>query len=368
MGQPFLPNPKALIEAGINPKTKLPYRMGNIGDAGNLANDMHRLIRILDEQDAVNCFTWYNLPCNITGQEIERLLYYKGQLAFFYLKATNEFYFLPYSLSGTIDLYGRFNRIHPVPMTTGSEENKDHKKTALEVLIDKLNLYPKYAVPLTLTLDDLTNSCVLLHDYTKQMSQTIIPRAVINEPLIKVESEMLPFMRTNLIGGTGIMAMRVNDADCKENVDDANNMLLHNALKGRLYTPITSNIEIQEITGKDIKKAEEYALAMQTIDNLRLSTHGLENGGLFEKKAHLLESENDVNQCNTGLVMNDKLKIRQNFCNIVNAIWDLDIWCEPSEAYLQTDIDGDGDATDRNNEGNKSGVETQGGEEDETTI
>ena len=61
-------------------------------------------------------------------------------------------------------------------------------------------------------------------------------------------------------------------------------------------------------------------LAMQSLDNLRLSGYGIDNGGLFEKKAHELQSEADINGGPVGLVMQDGLSIRQNFCNIVNSI------------------------------------------------
>ena len=35
-----------------------------------------QIIRILDEQDAVNRYRWYNLPDGITSQALERMLYY----------------------------------------------------------------------------------------------------------------------------------------------------------------------------------------------------------------------------------------------------------------------------------------------------
>ena len=104
-------------------------------------------------------------------------------------------------------------------------------------------------------------------------------------------------------------------------------------------------------------------LAMQSLDNFRLSTYGLENGGLFEKKQHILEAENEVNQSSVGLVLQDGLSIRQNFCNIVNSIWDLGIWCEPSE-NTSSDLNNDGVQYDTNEGGEKSGVE-MGGTNDE---
>ena len=96
---------------------------------------------------------------------------------------------------------------------------------------------------------------------------------------------------------------------------------------------------------------------MQALENFRLSTYGLDNGGLFEKKAHKLESEQEMNDSTVGLVYTDGLAIRQNFCNIVNSIWGLSIWCEPSESVVAVDVNGDGASWDRNQDGQNSGEE-----------
>lgn len=351
-------------QAGMNPKNpKQPLR--TIATPTYLKENAKRVLRVIDEQDAVNRYTWYNLPCNISGQELEKIIYYRGQVAFFYCKETNEFYFMPFALAskdGTgIDVYGRYVHIKPVPYAGGEEKKeKDRRYTPIELVVMNKQLRVHYSIPLQLNEDDLYKSAVILHDYTKQMGQDQVARSILNDPLVDLESEILCFMRTALIGGTGVAGMRVPDADSSENVDDANHRLLDCALKGKKWTAVTSAVEIQELIAGSVKQAQEYLLSLQSVDNLRLSTLGLENGGLFEKKAHLLESENDVNQANCSLIMEDGLKIRQNFCNIVNAIWGLEIWCEPSESYLQTDVDGDGDATDRNH-GEKSGVNGSGG-------
>lgn len=85
---------------------------------------------------------------------------------------------------------------------------------------------------------------------------------------------------------------------------------------------------------------------MQSLDNYRLSLHGLDNGGLFQKRSHMLEAEQEMNAGNVGLVMRDRLQCRQEFCNIANSIWGLDMWCEPSETVIGMDITGDGVAGD----------------------
>ena len=349
------------FQAGINPKTGLPIKFSS---KLNLKEDLKKALRLIDEQDAVNRYVWYNLPANITSQELERMLYYKGQLCLFYDKNLEEFYFMPYALDGTIDFYGRFNTVHPVPMTSGTDD-KGNKAQAQYLANLKLKCVYGVKMPEELTIEDFENSCVLLHDYTKQLSQTIIPRANVNDPILDVMSDCIPFMRTSLLASTGVKGVRVNDADQMENVwDDANRSMEAGALTGRPFVPITGKAEFQELTDGQVAKAEEYMLAMQSLDNLRLSTYGIDNGGLFEKKAHELQTEADINGGPVGLVLQDGLSIRQNFCNIANSIWGTAIWCEPAENIIGNDVDGDGLAYDRNDDGSNSGIDN-GGNEDE---
>lgn len=362
MARPNLPDLDTLIQAGINPKTGLPYKFGSSRCATK--EDIKKNLRIIDEQDAVNRYVWYNLPCNLTSQELERMLYYKGQLAFFYIDKLEEFYFMPYALDGTIDFYGRYNTIHPVPMTCGTDD-KENKAQAQFLADIKLKCVYGIKLPEDIKDDDLKGSAVLLHDYTKQLSQSIIPRVNLNDSILDVEADCIPFMRTALLMGTGIKGVRVQDADQEASVaEGARNMTLA-ALHCQPYIPIVGSVEFQELTNGNVTNAQDYLLAMQAIENLRLSTYGIDNGGLFEKKAHTLQSEADINGGPVGLVLQDGLSIRQNFCNIVNSIWNLGIWCEPAENIMGADIDGDGLNYDRNNDASQSGFEDSedGGEE-----
>lgn len=73
-----------------------------------------------------------------------------------------------------------------------------------------------------------------------------------------------------------------------------------------------------------------------------MSLYGLDNGGLFQKKSHMLEAEQEMNAGNVGLILRDSLNQRQTFCNRVNSIWGLGIWCDVSEVVLGIDKTGDG--------------------------
>lgn len=359
-GKPCLPDIRAYIRYGIDYETGMPSRISESSEI-NLKGNMKRFFRIIDEQDAVNRGTWFNLPCNITSQELERLLYYKGQLCFFYLKELDEFYFMPYALDGTIDFYGRFNTIHPVPMTSGTTEDQKKLIKQQEKYLSSLKLNCVYGIIDPVKVEDpeelMTKSCVLLHDYTKQLSQEIIPRKDIQDCIIDVMAEMIPLMRTNFYNNSGVEGVRVQDADQANSVIEADKSVKYGALTGQRYIPIEAPIDFQELTGSGTVKSEEYMLALQSLDNLRLSGYGLENGGVFEKKAHVLSQEEAVNSNNTGLIAQDATSIRQNFCNIVNSIWNLGLWYEPSQNETMADMDGDGLLYDRNENGKNGGID-----------
>lgn len=334
---------QTLIQAGIDPRTGLPVKAAQ-GLQSKLKEGIKALFRIIDEQDAVTRYTWYNLPCNITSQELERLLYYKGQLAFFYCEPLEQFFFMPYALDGTIDFYGRYNRIHPVPMANGTTEEEKKIYGAQMDYLSTLKLDVLYDIPLEPV--DPYKSCVIVHDYTKQMSQTVISRQVLNDPLLDVMSDTLPLMRTALFNSSGVLAMRVNSQDEQSNVRAANQAIDTAVLNGQRYIPVLGNIDFQELAGGETAKAEEFLMSLQSLDNLRLSTHGLDSGGLFQKKAHVLESENSMNAGHARSALDDGLMIRQHMCDIANAIWGIGMSCEISESALMMDKNMDGMAVD----------------------
>lgn len=354
MAGPYLPNLEPLIAAGIDPKTGLPRKVSNSNPCFLKENIKHNL-RIIDEQDAVNRYVWRNLPEGISGQMLERMLYYKGQLCFFYFKEMNKFYFMPYALDGGIDFYGRYTGVHPIPFSGGTTDEEKKQASKQMTILSAKKLKPVYEVMLPEKIveegidDVLHNSCVLLKDYTEQLAQTITPRQMLNEGILDVEAECIPFMRTAMIRATGIKGMRVGNQDEQSNVQAANASMLDAALTGKVNIPIIGTVDFQELNDGVVGKSEEFMMALQSLDNFRLSTYGLENGGLFQKRERKLVSEQEMNAGggSVGLIMQDGLSIRQRFCSIVNSIWDLDIWCYVSETVSGADKDMDGEISDQ---------------------
>ena len=348
-----------LIMAGINPKTGLPTR---VGSKSNSANSIKNMLKDLDREDACNRYVWYNLPCNLTSQELERLLYYKGQLCFFYDKNLNEFYFMPYALDGTIDFYGRYNSIHPVPMTSGTDESLAKNQAAY---LSSLKLKCVYGMklPEEVTQEVQEGSAVILRDYINDISQTTIARSIKNDGLLDIMSKIIPYLDMALLNSTGVKGVRVPDEDSAKSLMQGTQTYKEFALKGIPWIPLEGKLDFQELSGESATKVQDFMLAMQSLDNFRLSTYGIDNGGLFEKKAHELQSEADINGGPVGLVLQDGLSIRQNFCNIVNSIWGVGIWCEPAQNVSGIDNDGDGSIHEDNSDGANTGISTDTEEE-----
>lgn len=331
-----LPDIQTMLAAGFNPKTGLPIKLDN-ADGSALKDSIKKQIRIRDEQDAINRYTWYNLPSGLDGQLLERILYYKGQAMFFYMSTNNTFYFLPYALDGSIDVYGRYTGVTPLPFgggTTKSESGKE--KPWITGLVRK----PVYDV---ITegwgLDAIEDSCVLLSDYSKQLSQTVIPRQVLQEGLIDIMSDLIPFERTALLNSTGVMGMRVGSPDEESNVEAASRSVNQAALEGRKYIAINGQIDFQELTGSNVGTAESFLMAFQSLDNLRKDFYGLPSGGVFQKAVYQTVGQTEMNTSTGFSPYQDGLTLRQKFCDIVNSIWGLGIWCDISEQALGIDQD-----------------------------
>ena len=328
-----LPQTQLKIQAGFDPKTSLPLKMvnGTNYNDSTLSFDIRKQLRILDEQNAVNRYTWYNLPSGLTSQLVERILYYRGQGAFFYMSTNDTFFFLPYTLNGSIDVYGRYMGITPEMFQGTATTEKDGKeKPFIPGMVKK----PIYDIAITPTMEMFEDGCVILKDYTPQQDETIISRQVIQEPLLMTMAQTIPMAQTALISNSGVKGIRVQDEDQAESVRIAGREITKAAMSGCPWVPITAQTEFQDLSNGTALKAEEYLLFLQGLDNYRLSLYGLDNGGLFQKKSHMLESEQEMNSIHAKLAFQDGLTLRQNFCNIVNSIWGLNIWCEGSTAAI----------------------------------
>ena len=321
MGSPKLFNLELFYQMGIDPGTGKPLKL-TAGSGEDLLVNAKRAIRIKDEQEAIHRYKWEGLPKGIDPLLLERIIYYRGQAMLF--KITDEDYlFLPYAVTGSYDCYGRPPMLRPLvfggsPTTNSKGEIKaDDEK----IFGDK---YYKAVYDKDEEVKDPMDAAVILKDYTPQLADYIIPRVTIQEHAISLEAEGLPLARTKMIGDSGVKGMRVNDEGAATNVKLASKAIVKAAMQGDQFVPVVDEIEFQDLGTSGGQGTPEGSLMyVQALDNYRRSLLGIENGGIYQKKAHVLEEEESVNDADTRSVLADGLEWRKRFCELGNAVFGL---------------------------------------------
>ena len=341
------------FNVGMDPKTGLPVKASG-GECGSYAKQqIKQEIRKNDKQIALNRYKWTDLPPGLTPEIIETVLYTRGQGMMFYNENDSKFYFLPFTLqapenSTGLDCYGRYLGVTPVPLSGGATDENGKVQPWIPGYVKKPIYEPHTDL---ITMDDYVNKCVLLYDYAHATNEgMIIPMQQLQEGIIDVMSECIPYAQTALINATGTIGMRVNSEDEVAEANNANVQIHNAALQGRRFIPIrsTQGLDFQELAAGQVAKVEEYLLAMQSFDNFRLGQYGIGEGSVFTKKAHMLESEQNMNQGNVGLIYNDGLLLRQTMCILAWSLWGLSMWCEANEVIAGIDKNMDGEISEEN--------------------
>lgn len=302
----------------------------------------YEFLKEIDLQTATKRYKWYNLPPDLEDV-IERILYYRGQGVFFYQKELNKFFFLPYSLNGEIGTYGEYLKVVPLPWTGPNQaKSSDGKLKEFIPGLTKTVIYEPIE-PEDLTLDVFENGGILLHDRGLGISQITSPRERLNDWITQIMAECPALARTSLISNCGVNGMRVNNEDEESNVAAASKSRYDCAMTGQTWLAIQGMQDFQDFNTNKGFDGDTYFRAFESLDNLRLAGYGLNNQGVFDKaKTYVNEAQVMGAKQQDGFVYNDGLIQRQNFCNIVNSIYGLGIWCDALEQVNNVDYDNNG--------------------------
>lgn len=343
------------VAAGLQPvKVK-----GHCAKKSNIQihNEIKKALRVADEADAITRYKLYNCPVDMTSLEVERLLYYRYMVYMFYYEPTSEFYIMPGVMDSTgigtgLDFNGRPRQIHPIPLVGDNESaTKEERniRSIQEALLNEYKLKVYYTPPIQeLTYDEMIHAAVPLYDYSPQWvsGQYAVPRYKLQDPFIDLMSHCLPLADGALQNSTGISTIKA-DPDGVQEVMILNDSCRDAALNGDRFIGVTDNVGRMDVLNPPgAVQAADFLQVMQAEDNLRLQLLGRPNGGVFEKKAHMLASEQSMNAATSASAFEDGLAIRQNFADTANCIWGLGMSYEPAEGALGVDTSGDGLATD----------------------
>lgn len=332
MGKPCLPDETTLLAMGLSPNCKRPVIYSKYKEA------FVKQFRVMDEQQFLTRYKWYNLPHGLNENLMERILYYRGRAMFFYIEQEDKFYFLPFTYGKSIDVYGRFRECIPLPFTGSSTTDE-----AAKGILSMETREPIYDFQIdNMTWKDYIGKCVVCYDYSQQLSQVILPREELNREIIDYEASMLPFMHTALLNSTGITGIRVNSPDEQSQVAIASKGVENAALNGNKWVPLFGKMEFQDLANTNVNAAQEYLLALQSMDNFRQMGMGLGDGTLFQTRSHMLQTQADMAIGRVDGIYQDGLNRRQEFCNLVNSLFGIGIWCDVSEQATGYDRNMDG--------------------------
>lgn len=356
---PTLPDTNTLMAMGYNENG---VKTGCSTIDGWLHDEIKKNLRVMDEQQFIHRYKWHNLPKGLSQELIERILYYRGTGVLFYSIEMEQFYFLPYANTREIDCYGRFTEANPLPFTGTSDVKKDGKT---KYWMPGLTLKQQYELCQGVEdIEDITGICIPLFDYTKQLSQNIIPRQQLSEAILDLEADFIPYMKTALMNSTGVTGVQVGSEDEQADVQLASLAIDRAAKNQQKYIPfVGAGLKFQNLTTDNVAHSEEFLIAMQSIDNFRKMLIGLGEGNLFQTKAHMLQSQMDMASTGVSMQYQDGLYQRQNFCNIVNSFFPIGMWCDEGETATGFDKDMDGIADDEvDQEGIGNEVQKEEGE------
>jgi len=313
--------------------------------------------------ETIERFEWKGLPPEIPSDLIERVLYYRFKGALF--NFNDRYVFLPFTLKGkdsdTIDSYGRYSNIVPVLFTGQWKVGGDGEITEDVAYVSDLCYSVVYDMPEESTEEEGTEEedqeiegekksdesqgmpeadtkAVILTDSTLEISQDYTPMNYLIRPFTEQLTDILVLVNMDLISSAKVFYVVAKDESQKEAIEQEFHNLDDRILNGKRIVVVTSATELKELTGTSVKDTARYFQSYQSIDNLRKDLIGQDNGGTFMKQEHTTEMETESNSNSGSAVLNNALRMRQDFCAIVKKVFGLDISVEVKGGSEQDSI------------------------------
>lgn len=309
--------------------------MGNTNPVGKTdSKDRQLLMRMMAHKhmiETIERFEWKNLPPELPSDLIERILYFRYKGAFF--KYNDKYYFLPFALKGEIDSYGRYIAITPV-LFTGQWKVSNGKITEDVSFISGKTFKVNYDLDIQEEDEDLEDEddelsldekAVILTDSSLEISQDFTPMNYLIRPIVEQLVDILVLVNIDLISSAKMFYVVAKDPEQKEAIEKEFRDLDNRILNGKRVVVLTSPTDLKELMGTSVKDTARYFQSYQSIENLRKDIIGIDNGGTFMKQEHTTEMETEANTSGGSFVLNNALRMRKEFCEIVNKTFGLKI-------------------------------------------
>lgn len=309
------------------------YVENNINPTGqSKSRDVKTLETLFKEKhivETIERFKWSNLPGELPQDLIERILFFRGKGAFF-KGIDDKLRFLPFTLDGAIDLYGRYVNIIPV-LFTGQNKKDD----------DRYYFNTDKSLKVCYDIDD-TEGCeaVILNDRTLKMSQDVVPMNTLINPIIEQMVEILVLINIDLISSAKVYTIIAKDEAQKQAIENEFDSIDRKILAGKRAIVVTSMDTLQELKGtNDSKDSNRYFQTYQSFENLRKDIIGQPNSGTFMKNSIQTNDEVSQNAKEGSPVLMNALRQRREAVAIVNKMWGYNISVDINPEFLKKEED-----------------------------
>lgn len=329
----------SIYKAGITPSSKI-LKYGNaIDEDGNVISrnpieynlNYGSLLDIMREQnfiETIERYQWVNIPPGLTQDLIERVLFYRGTGIFYFNKDMQKFQFLPYALDGNIDEYGRYLMVNTFPFIGVDKVQKKKKKLENAVTI---GLQVVYDLPYNKDMIELAKKKevgIILNDNSLSLSQQPVIRSLYVQPILHLLATLIQIINTAIFGSADHNTITVENESELNSINRQIEAINVDILNGKRFTAISSSLPIEPIKTSNGADLEGLFNTFNSVTNLLKSITGIANPGVFDKKAHLLQEEQHLNGSNADDIYYNGLRLRQEFCLMIQAYYGYPIWCE----------------------------------------
>ena len=302
-------------------------------------------LKDIDYQQFVTRFRWVNLPEGLNSELFERILYFSGSAMFFYIKELKRFYFLPYGMSGEgtetgIDFYGQYNRLKPYSFNGSTDGSGEQSATGKKLSSADVYLSTQIRdnikdIPLVETEEEAIkvyeNGAVICWDRTPQLSYFIDSRNRISQSYVKYLIEILIQTKSALINSSGFNMFSTETESAADILQLQIDTINKDRERGKLAGVVSSTLgEIQNLQSNAPNAMTDFWNTFVAADNLRLKSLGIQNDGMVQKKQYQNMQETSLDVDGAMQVYMNSFLERVKFAAIVNSIWGLGIYPEPT--------------------------------------
>lgn len=298
-------------------------------------NEVFAIMQTQNRIETLERYMWTNVPPGLTQDLIERILFYRGTGVLYYNEKVDKFQFLPYALSDTIDEYGRYTECSTFPFTGTNDGGNNNKPD--NAVYNHLKLvwdlpYNKDTIKNILKKETVG---IILNDSSLAISQSPVIRSSYVKPILHLLSSLMQIIHTSMYAAADYNLIQVENQNQLDEINEAIDSINERIRAGKRFGGVIGMNPIIPLKTSNTFDIEGLFNVYNSITNLLKSITGIANPGVFDKKAHLLQEEQALNGSNADDVYYNGLRMRQEFCLMVQAYYGYPVWCESKRAMSE---------------------------------